>query len=89
MIFLFEINHLTSVNKPRTKKTAEIKNKQTTLSEVFFVRLTWTPPPPTLTKISGTAHGSRQLFGMTTVHLGVVCKLIFAFLPENIGVGAR
>ena len=21
--------------------------------------------------------------------LGVVCKLIFAFLPENIGVGAR
>ena len=23
---------------------------------------------------------------MTTVNLGVVCKLIFAFLPENIGV---
>ena len=48
------------------------------------------PPPPTpMTKISGTAHGSRQPIGMTTVHLGVVCKLIFAFLPENIGVGAR
>ena len=43
----------------------------------------------TMTKIPGTAHGSRQLIGMTTVHLGVVCKLIFAFLPENIGVGAR
>ena len=39
-----------------------------------------------MTKISGTAHGSRQPIGMTTVHLGVVCKLIFAFLPENIGV---
>ena len=44
-----------------------------------------------MTKIPGTAHGSRQLIGigMTTVYLGVVCKLIFAFLPENIGVGAR
>ena len=29
---------------------------------------------------------SRQLISMTTVNLGVVCKLIFAFLPENIGV---
>ena len=28
----------------------------------------------------------RQLISMTTVNLGVVCKLIFAFLPENIGV---
>ena len=26
---------------------------------------------------------------MTTVNLGVVCKLIYAFLPENIGVSAR
>ena len=42
-----------------------------------------------MTKIPGTAHGSRQLIGMTTVHLGIVCKLIFAFLPENIGVGVR
>ena len=42
-----------------------------------------------MTKIPETAHGSRQLIGMTTVHLGVVCKLIFVFLPKNIGVGAR
>ena len=47
------------------------------------------PPPPAHDENSGTAHGSRQLIGMTTVHLGVVCKFIFAFLPENIGVGAR
>ena len=32
---------------------------------------------------------SRQLIGMTTVNLGVVCKLIFAFLFENIGVSVR
>ena len=40
-----------------------------------------------MTKIPGSAHGSRQLIG----NLGAVyfCKLIFAFLPENIGVSAR
>ena len=26
---------------------------------------------------------------MTTVNLGIICKLIFAFLPENIGVSVR
>ena len=26
---------------------------------------------------------------MTTVNLGVICKSIFAFLPENIGVSVR
>ena len=31
---------------------------------------------PPLTKIPGPAHGSRQLIGMTTVNLGVVCKLL-------------
>ena len=47
-------------------------------------------PPPPLTKIAESAHGSRQLIGMTTVNLGVVCtQLIFAFLPENIGVSVR
>ena len=61
------------------------------LSEFFFCQIgvDLPPPPPPMTKILGTAHGSRQLIGMTTVHLGVVCKLIFAFLPENIGVGGR
>ena len=32
------------------------------------------------------SHSSRQLISMTTFNLGVVCKLIFAFLPENICV---
>ena len=62
------------------------KDKQTTLSELFCP-IDVDPPPP-LTKIPGSDHG-RQLIGMTTVNLGVVCKLIFAFLPENIDVSAR
>ena len=74
---------------PGYKKIAKNKNKQTTLSEFFFCQIDVDPPPLPMTKISGTAHGSRQPIGRTTVHLGVVCKLIFAFLPENIGVGAR
>ena len=32
---------------------------------------------------------SRRLIGMTTINLGVICKLIFVFLPENIGVSVR
>ena len=72
---------------------AKNKNKQTTLSEFFFchidVEIPPTPPLPPVTKIPGSAHGSRQLIGMTNVNLGVVCKLIFAFLPEDIGVSAR
>ena len=47
------------------------------------------PPPPPPTKIPGSAHGSRQLIAMTTVNLGVICNLIFVFLPENIGASAR
>ena len=35
--------------------------------------------PPPLMKIPWSAHGSRQLIGMTTVNLGVVCKLTFCF----------
>ena len=85
MKFCFEINHSTSVNKLKTKKKAKKKKKKNVV-RAFFVRLTWTP---LLTKIPGSAHGSRQLIGMTTVNLGVVCKLIFAFLTENIGVSVR
>ena len=32
---------------------------------------------------------SGQLIGITTVNLGAVCKLIFAFPPENICVSVR
>ena len=91
MIFLFEINHLTSVKISRGLRKKQKTNKQR--CQFFFCQIDVDPPPPPppppMTKISGTAHGSRQPIGMTTVHLGVVCKLIFAFLPENIGVGAR
>ena len=31
----------------------------------------------------------RQLIDMNAVNLSVVCKLIFAFPPENIGVSAE
>ena len=31
----------------------------------------------------------RQLIGMNTVNLSVVCKLIFAFPPENICVSVK
>ena len=31
-------------------------------------------------------RSQQKLIGMTTVNLGVVCKLIFAFPPENICV---
>ena len=31
----------------------------------------------------------RQLIGMNTVYLIVVCKLMFAFSPENIYVSAK
>ena len=54
----FEIDHLTSVNKLRPKKTK--KN----VVRAFFCQTDLDPPPPPpppppLTKIPGSAHGER------------------------------
>ena len=75
MIDFFEIDHLISVMKLRTKKTNKKKKVR-----AFFVRLTWT----SLTKIPRFAHGSFVLFFLCLVFV-MLSRLFIAALWSPAG----
>ena len=63
----------------RLKTYKEVARKQSQVQEVIT----------SFCGLGDWIDRSRQLISMTIVNLGVVCKLIFAFLPDNICVSIR